>query len=161
MIEAHPAGLLSPHYRLTDGAEWTELRFDDHAGDAAFVLDGRGYRVEAERTRESVWRTILRAARGQQRFRLADDGGVIAHAEGGGLRARFRVWTGDGAAYELREDGKTVRVMRGGAVLGHVGRRGGMSRGLWAELPGSVPAPLRVFIIWLLLRRWETLHRAD
>lgn len=159
MIEATPTRLLSPHYRLNDGAGvWTELRFDDHAGDAGFVLDGRRYRAVAERPRESLWRAVVRAAGGRQLYRLEEGGTVIARAEGGGFRARYRVWTDDGAAYELHEEGKLVRLTRDGAVVGQVGRRGGLSRGLWAELPDSVPAPLRVFILWLLLRRWETVH---
>jgi hypothetical protein len=161
VIVAEPARLLSRHYRLNDGVVSIELRFDDHAGDAGFVLDGRRYRAEAERPRESLGRTLLRALGGRQLFRLVEEGGVIGHAQGGGLRANFRVWTGDGTSYELREEGKTVRVMRDGAVLGHVGRRAGLSRGLWAELPASVPAPIRVFIVWLLLRKWETVHRGS
>lgn len=159
MIVAEPARLLSRHYRLNDGAVAIEMRFDDHAGDAGFVLDGRRYRAEEERPRESLGRAVLRALGGRQLFRLEEDGAVIAHAQGGGLRPNFRMWTGDGASYELRAEGKAVRVTRDGAVLGHVGPRGGLSRGLWAELPATIPAAVRVFIIWLLLRKWETVHR--
>lgn len=161
MIVAQPARLLSPHYRLEDGAAAIDLRFDDFGGDAGFVLDRRHYRARVERPRESLGRAVLRALGGRHLFRLEEDGAVVAHAQGGGLRARYRVWTGDGAQYELREEGKAVRVTRDGAVLGHLGRRGGLSRGLWAELPAAIPTPVRVFMIWLLLRAWETVHRGE
>lgn len=161
MIEAEPAGLLSPHYRLTEGAApWTELRFDDHAGDASFILDGRRYRARAEIPRESAWRMVARAVRGRQLYRLEEDGGVIAHAQGGGLRARHHLWTGAGASYDLREEDGAVHLLGDdGAALGRIARRGGLARGLQADLSDTVPAPIRAFIIWLLLRRWETIHR--
>lgn len=156
MIEAKPARLLSRHYRVeTPAGPWTELRFDDHAGDARFVVDGRSY--HARRTRdENVWRSLARALRSRNLYHLEQDGVVVARATGGGLG--YHVWTEGGSEYDLRPDGKRVQLLRDGVPLGHAGRRGFLARGLWAELSADVPAPIRLFVVWLLLCRWETLH---
>lgn len=160
MIVASPTRMLSRHYRVeTPAGPWTELRFDDHAADAWFLVDGRSYR--ARRTPgESAWRDIVRTLRGRALYHLEEDGVVVARASGGGLRARYQIWTDAGPEYGLREDGKLVQLVRDGVPLGRLGRRSGLSRGLWAELSADVPAPVALFSIWLLLCRWETLHSA-
>jgi hypothetical protein len=158
VIVATPARLLSRHYRVeTPAGPWTELRFDDHAANAAFVVDGRSYRALHVRD-ESVWRTVVRGLRGRNLYQLEQDGAVVARATGGGLGARYHVWTEAGPEYELREAGKQVQLLRDGVPMGELGRRPGLSRGLWAEISADVPAPVRLFAIWLLLCRWETVH---
>lgn len=158
MIEVKPARLLSPHYQVeTPDGPWTELRFGDHAGDAFFRVDGRSY--DARHVRDgSAWRTAIRALRSRNLYQLEQDDVVIARATGGGLRWRYHIWTEAGPEYDLREDGKRVQLLRDGVPLGHLRPRGGLSRGLWAELSADVPAPVRLFAIWLLLCRWETVH---
>ena len=159
MIEARPRHWLSRHYQLYDGPHvWTELRFDDHGADAGFVLDGRHYRTIREIAGVSLWKYVVRSLRGRNIFRLEQDGVVVAHAQGeGAFSGRYRVWTEAGEEYRLHEQGKQVSLLRDGVGIGRIARRGALARGLWAELPAEVPAPLRVFIIWLLLSRWETI----
>lgn len=100
MIEAKPTRPLSRHYRVqTPAGPWAELRFDHHAGDASFAVEGRSYRAR----------------------RLMDE----------------RLW-------------RHVNV----------GQRGALARGLWADLAADVSAPVGLFVVWLLLCRWETLHTA-
>ena len=156
MIEAKPARLLSRHYQVeTPAGPWTELRFDDHAGDAYFVVDGRSYHARRARA-ESVWSGLVRALRSRNLYQLERDGAVVARATGGGLT--YRIWSEAGSEYDLRPDGKLVQLLRDGMPMGHAGQRGLLARGLWADLSADVPPPIGLFVVWLLLCRWETVH---
>lgn len=156
MIEAKPVRPLSRHYRVEIPAGlWTELRFGDHAGDASFEVDGQRYHARHTRS-ESAWGSLVRALRGRNLYQLDQDGAVVARATGGGVQ--YHIWSEAGPEYDLRSDGKQVQLLRDGVPMGHAGQRGFLARGLWAHLSADVPAPIRLFAVWLLLCRWETVH---
>ncbi len=157
-IEARPLSLLAPHYRVGLSADsWTELWFDRPAGDARFFVEGRSYHAR-RLPGETLWRGLVRALRGRNLYQLEEDGAVAARATGGGVD--YHLWTEAGPEFRLRRDGMPVQLLRDGVSMGHAGPRGLMARGLWAEFSPDVPAPIRLFAVWLLLCRWEIQHRA-
>jgi hypothetical protein len=120
------------------------------------MIEARPTRLLSRHYRVDTPAGLVRALRGRNQYHLEQDGAVVARATGGGLD--YHVWTDAGPEYHLRPDGKRVELLRDGVPLGHLAQRGFLARGLRAELSANVPAPVRLFAVWLLLCRWETLH---
>lgn len=118
----------------------------------------------------SVWRergdltvagrtfTIVRDGFISGGFRLESDGTIVAAATRPSVLKRGFVVTFSGRTLRLRPRsawGRALVLQEGEREVGDIRPRTVWSRRATATLPGTLPAPVRLFVLWLAMLIWK------
>lgn len=150
MLHFEPKGILASSFRVTRGArEKTTLSLGWLRESGAFSHRGQSHTLD---------RTGLVCGD----FTLRIDGRRLAGAvKTSMLRRRFEISCPEGS-YVLRARSimrRSYELVEGGRVVGSVEPAGAFTRKGRARLPRELPFETSVFILWLVLLRWQRAER--
>ncbi|HVS00668.1 MAG TPA: hypothetical protein VMW27_28875 [Thermoanaerobaculia bacterium] len=146
MLEAKPPGLFSRDFDIE--AEGRKIAFLDialwrEAGEV--LIEGQPYKLYRE--------GLMSGA-----FLLEKEGQVVARAiKVSAFRSQFDLELGTHRCSLKRASifGRSFSVLQGGDVLGSIRPAGVFTRRALIDLPPDWPAPVQVFVFWLVLVIWN------
>ncbi len=152
MLKVRPKSAFSQRYEILDGRKkltTVNIGWWREAGE--FQLGGEKYKIG-------------RQGLGSGLFYVEQDGEVLASAEKpSALRNRFTVHH-DGTRYELSRRsllGRAFDLKRSGTSVGSMTATSAFTRSAKVNLPDELPAPVQVFITWLVLVIWKRLQQPN
>lgn len=148
LLRAHPTRFFSWNYRIWDEADLAsrlELELGVFRGGGRLLVDGVEFIVRKE--------GILGS-----HFILEAETGVMAEAvKPSALRRSFQVRAGD-RLFTLQAAGLFSRryvLLHGHQEIGSISPSGFFGRTTIVDLPESVPIPIRLFLLFLVLLLWK------
>jgi hypothetical protein len=146
MLTAIPRHWFSWNFTLLDGGQpFGELGMAMWREKGGFTISNTVYRISRERLFSGG-------------FVLESNGVVIATARKPSAFTRRLLIEQGGVQYELRPRSMFLRgfqLRAGDQVVGTLLPDGFLSRRMNIDLPGSIPMPMRAFLIWLTVLMWK------
>lgn len=143
MLEASPQGISGVDVEVTaDGVALATIDGSIWSGAGTIFVDGAQYQFHRQ---------------GLTGMALTRDGTAIAEASHELLHRTWTVTFGD-RSIVLRPAlivGRTYDVLEDLVEVGDVTPKGILDRGLTANLPGEIPNPVQVFIVYVVLTVWR------
>ena len=146
MLRLVPESWLTWNFEvLEDDRKVTEIKTSTLPESGMFSIDGSKFRAY----REGMF---------SGEFLLEKDGQLIARAEKpSAFRNAFSIQYSD-RKYMLKKEswaGRSFVVCQGDLEVGSIRPEGAFSRKAAVSLPGDMPTPLQVFVIWLTILLWK------
>lgn len=128
------------------------------AGSPVAQLDISSWRERGELTVQGARYKVSKQGLVSGDFRLESPAGTVATATRDGLfRRRYQITFGAKTlTLKARSTwGRAMVVLDGERAIGHVAPTGAFTRRAAADLPDTLPLPVRAFIVWLALLVWK------
>ena len=146
MLQIVPTSWCSWDFKISDESRpVADIAINGWRDKGALAVDGATYRVYRE--------ALLSGD-----FILEGVGGVLARAEKPGVFHRMLVIRHAGRDYTLRPTSlfrQKFVLLDGAKEVGSVAPRNAFTRKAAVDLPHRLPAPLRLFIVWLTMIAWR------
>lgn len=152
MLKVRAKALFSEQYEILDGRQMlTTVNIGWWREAGKFRLDGEQYEVGRRGLRTGL-------------FYVEQDGELLASADKpNALFNRFTVQYKD-QEYELSRRslfGRAFDLKLNGSRVGSMTATSTFTRSAKVDLPGELPAPVQVFITWLVLVIWKRLRQSN
>lgn len=146
MLQLVPQGWLGWHVDvLGNDRKITEIKTSTLPESGTFSIDGADFRA---------WREGMFSGE----FLLAKDGETIARAQKpSALKSSFNIEFSD-RQYTLKKEswaGRSFVLIQGDIEVGSIRPEGVLTRKASVDLPGDMPMPLQLFVVWLTILLWK------
>ncbi len=146
MLQLTPQGWFGWNFDvLHDGNKIAEIKTSILPEGGSFSIDGASYRI---------WREGMFSGE----FLLDRDGQTVARAQKpSAFRSLFEITHLD-RSYTLKKESLLSRsfvLLEGDVAVGSIRSEGRLSRKATVSLPEAMPAPVQLFVIWLVILLWK------
>ena len=146
MLQLVPQGWLTWNFDvLEDGRQIARIKVSSLPESGSFSIDGLNYRAY----REGMF---------SGEFFLEQDGQTIARAQKpSAFQNSFDIQYSD-RIYTLKKEsiiGRSFVLLLGDLETGSIRPEGLLSRKAAVSLPGDMPTPVQVFVMWLVILLWK------